>query len=141
MKCNVILTCQLAMALHMKTSELRAPDGFTFTWKRKQIVDIQAQIQLLMQVYKGPTPMVIIMEAIVYHCTKTSECILLFSIITDPAVTSKVLVKNYRHKGLWYQMWSLCRETKNEEYVSVLAISNPRWNYRSPYVKQPFIND
>lgn len=59
MKCNVILTCQLAMALHMKTSELSAPDGFAFTWKRKQIVDIQAQIQLLMQVYtrgKGSNP-------------------------------------------------------------------------------------
>jgi hypothetical protein len=33
LKDNAILTCQLAIALHMKTSELNAPDGFALTWQ------------------------------------------------------------------------------------------------------------
>lgn len=33
LKRKAILTCQLAIALHMKTSELNAPDGFALTWQ------------------------------------------------------------------------------------------------------------
>lgn len=32
---NAILTCQLAIALHMKTSEFKAPEGFARTWEHR----------------------------------------------------------------------------------------------------------
>lgn len=41
--CSAILTCQLAIALHIKTSELRAPEGFALTFYKKKNKN-QAQV-------------------------------------------------------------------------------------------------